>query len=59
MPPGRDSFRRNRVAPFSTPPFYHSPQSNPIHQDSLNSLGRTGLHGLPAKIGAKRVTTAA
>ena len=40
MPPGRDSFRRNRVAPFSTPPFYHSPQSNPIRQNSFNSLGR-------------------
>jgi len=32
MPPGRDSFRRNRVAPFCTLPFYHSPQSNPIRQ---------------------------
>jgi hypothetical protein len=23
MPSGRDSFRRNRVAPFATPIFYH------------------------------------
>jgi hypothetical protein len=28
MPPGRDSFRRNRVAPLSTFLFYHFPQSN-------------------------------